>query len=322
VKKIAVLTSGGDAPGMNAAIRAVVRGALYHKMEVYGIERGYEGLINGEIKELEVSSVSDILQRGGTWLKTARSKRFMTPEGFQRALDMLENFQIDGLVVIGGDGSLRGGLELTKAGITVIGLPGTIDNDLSYTDYTIGFDTAVNTVLSAIGNIRDTSSSHERSTVVEVMGRHCGDIALYAGITGGAESILIPEEPVDINKICRTLIQGKNRGRLHSIILRAEGVEMCSDDLAKTIEERTGMETKIVVLGYIQRGGSPTARDRMLASRMGYKAIELLLQDGMTSKAVGIKGDDIVYYDLEEALKMPRCHDDEKLMDLAGILSI
>lgn len=321
MKRIAVLTSGGDAPGMNAAIRAVVRGALYHKMEVYGIERGYEGLINGEIKELEVSSVSDILQRGGTWLKTARSKRFMTPEGFQRALDMLENFQIEGLVVIGGDGSLRGGLELTKAGITVIGLPGTIDNDLSYTDYTIGFDTAVNTVLSAIGNIRDTSSSHERSTVVEVMGRHCGDIALYAGITGGAESILVPEEPVDINKICRTLIQGKNRGRLHSIIIRAEGVEMCSDDLAKTIEERTGMETKIVVLGYIQRGGSPTARDRMLASRMGYKAIELMLQEGMTSKAVGIKGDDIVYYDLEEALEMPRCHD-RNLMDLAGILSI
>lgn len=321
MKRIAVLTSGGDAPGMNAAIRAVVRGAIYHKMEVYGIERGYEGLINGEIKQLEVSSVSDILQRGGTWLKTARSKRFMTPEGFQRALDMLENFQIEGLVVIGGDGSLNGGLELTKAGITVMGLPGTIDNDLAYTEYTIGFDTAVNTVLSAIGNIRDTSSSHERSTVIEVMGRHCGDIAMYAGLTGGAESILIPEEPLDINKICRTLIQGKNRGRMHSIILRAEGVEMCSDELAKTIEERTGMETKIVVLGYIQRGGSPTARDRMLASQMGYKAVELLIQEGMTSKAVGIKGDEIIYYDLEEALKMPRKHN-KTVMDLAEILSI
>ncbi|MDF2654643.1 MAG: pfkA [Bacillota bacterium] len=321
MKRIAVLTSGGDAPGMNAAIRAVVRGALYHKLEVYGIERGYEGLINGEIKELTVSSVSDILQRGGTWLKTARSKRFMTPEGFRRALDMLQNFEIEGVVVIGGDGSFRGGLELTKAGITVIGLPGTIDNDLAYTDFTIGFDTSVNTVLSALGNIRDTSSSHERSTVIEVMGRHCGDIALYAGVTGGAESILIPEEPVDMNKICRTLIQGKNRGKMHSVILRAEGVEMSTQELAKTIEERTGMETKVVVLGYIQRGGSPTARDRMLATRMGYKAVELLLEEGMTSKAVGVKGDEIIYYDLEEALNMKGCHD-KSLMELAEIMSI
>jgi len=321
VKRIAVLTSGGDAPGMNAAIRSVVRGALYHKMEVYGIERGYEGLINGDIKELDVSSVSDTLQRGGTWLKTARSKRFMTPEGFHRALDMLENFEIEGLVVIGGDGSYRGGLELTKAGVKVIGLPGTIDNDLACTDFTIGFDTAVNTVLSAIGNIRDTSSSHERSTVIEVMGRHCGDIALYAGLTGGAESILIPEEPVDMNKICRTLIEGKNRGKMHSIILRAEGVEMSTEELARTVAERTGMDTKIVVLGYIQRGGSPTARDRMLASRMGYKAVELLMQEGMTSKAVGIKGDEIVYYDLEAAINMVR-NRDESLMDLAEILSI
>lgn len=321
MKRIAVLTSGGDAPGMNAAIRAVVRGALYHKMEVFGIERGYEGLINGDFKEMTVSSVSDILQRGGTTLKTARSKRFMTPEGYRRALDMLENFEIEGLVVIGGDGSYRGGLELTKAGKVVIGLPGTIDNDLAYTDYTIGFDTSVNTVLSAIGNIRDTSSSHERSTVIEVMGRHCGDIALYAGLTGGAEAIIIPEEPVDINKICRTLIQGKNRGKMHSVILRAEGAEMCTDDLAKVITERTGMDTKVVVLGYIQRGGSPTARDRMLASRMGYKAVELLMQEGMTSKAVGVKGDEIVYYDLEEALGMTRKHD-EALFDLAEILSI
>lgn len=321
MKRIAVLTSGGDAPGMNAAIRAVVRSALYHGMEVYGIQRGYEGLINGEIKEMTASSVSDIMQRGGTFLKTARSKRFMTPEGFQRALDMLRNFEIEGVVVIGGDGSFRGGLELTKAGITVMGLPGTIDNDLAYTDYTIGFDTAVNTVLAAIGNIRDTSSSHERTTVIEVMGRHCGDIALYAGLTGGAESILIPEIPVDMNKICRTLIQGKNRGKMHNIILRAEGVDMCTDDLARTIEERTGMETKIVVLGYIQRGGSPTARDRMLASITGNKAVELLLQDGMTSKAVGIKGDSVVYYDLEEALNLTRTQD-KPLMELSEILSM
>ncbi len=321
MKKIAVLTSGGDAPGMNAAIRAVVRGALHHDMKVYGIERGYEGLINGDFKEMKVSSVSDIMQRGGTFLKTARSQRFMTPEGFKRAIDMLENFEIEGLVVIGGDGSYRGGLELANVGKTVIGLPGTIDNDLSYTDYTIGFDTAVNTVLSAIGNIRDTSSSHERSTVIEVMGRHCGDIALHAGLTGGAESILIPEEPVDINKICRTLIQGKKRGKMHSVIIRAEGVKMSSDELARVISEKTGMDTKVVVLGYIQRGGSPTARDRLLASRMGYKAVELLLQEGMTSKAVGIKGEEIVYYDLEEALNMPRKHDGS-MMELAEILSM
>ncbi|MBR0598795.1 6-phosphofructokinase [Sinanaerobacter chloroacetimidivorans] len=320
MKRIAVLTSGGDAPGMNAAIRAVVRGALYHKIQVYGIERGYEGLINGEIKEMNVSSVSDILQRGGTMLKTARSKRFMTPEGFQRAMDMLENFEIEGLVVIGGDGSFRGGLELTKAGITVMGLPGTIDNDLAYTDFTIGFDTAVNTVLSAIGNIRDTSSAHERSTVIEVMGRHCGDIALYAGLTGGAESILIPEEPVDINAICRKLIQGRNRGKLHNIIIRAEGVEISSQELAQVITDRTGMETKVVVLGYIQRGGSPTAGDRILASRMGYKAIELLMEDS-TSKAIGVCGSEIISYDLETALNMTGKHN-KSLMELADMLSI
>ncbi|MDD2189975.1 MAG: 6-phosphofructokinase [Eubacteriales bacterium] len=320
MKKIAILTSGGDAPGMNAAIRAVTRVALYHNVGVYGIERGFEGLINGEFKELEVHSVSDTMQRGGTWLKTARSERFRTPEGFRRALDMLENFEVKGLVIIGGDGSFRGGLELSKGGITVMGLPGTIDNDLAYTDYSIGFDTAVNTVLSAIGNIRDTSSSHERGTVIEVMGRHSGAIALYAGLTGGAETILTPEEPIDINKVCRVLIQGKNRGKKHNIVICAEGAEITSQDLTKTIIERTGLDMRLVILGHIQRGGSPTARDRMLASRMGYKAVELLLQDGMTSKAVGIKGEQIVAYDLEEALKVERTYD-ESIMDLAEILS-
>lgn len=319
MKRIGVLTSGGDSPGMNAAIRAVVRGGLYNKMEIYGIKRGYEGLIGGDIAELAVSSVSDIIQRGGTVLRTARSERFQTSEGFKRALDMIENFELEGLVVIGGDGSLRGGLDLTKAGVPVIGLPGTIDNDLAYTDVTIGFDTAVNTALSAIGNIRDTSSSHGRATVVEVMGRNCGDIALYAGLSGGAETILIPEAPVDINAVCRKLIQGKNRGKLHSIIIRAEGVSTSSAELADLIEERTGMETKVVVLGYVQRGGSPTARDRLMASRMGYRAVELLLSDS-DSRAVGIKGSEIVDYDLEEALKMKRPHD-ESIIDLAEILS-
>ena len=305
---------------MNAAVRAVVRSAIYNEMKVYGIEKGFEGLINGEIEELGISSVSDILQRGGTILRTARSERFMTPEGRKRAIGMLENFEIEGLIIIGGDGSLKGGLELSKAGIPVIGLPGTIDNDLRYTDFTIGFDTAINTVLGAISNIRDTSSSHERTTVIEVMGRHCGDIALYSGLTGGAEYILIPEIPVDINALCRKIIQGRNRGKLHSIIIKAEGIEMSSQALAELIGERTGMETKIVVLGYIQRGGSPSARDRMLASQMAYRAVEVL-KDYTTSKAIGIRGTEIIACDLADALKSHRPYD-KGILDLADILSI
>ena len=288
-------------------------------MEVYGIMRGYEGLIDGEIEELSVSSVADIIHRGGTVLRTARSQRFRTEEGFKRALDMIENFGIEGLVVIGGDGSLHGALELDRAGVTVMGLPGTIDNDLAYTDFTIGFDTAVNTALYAIGNVRDTTASHGRATVIEVMGRNCGDIALYAGLSGGAETILIPEIPVDISSVCRRLLQGRNRGKRHSIILRAEGVSMSSAELARQIQERTGMETKVVVLGYIQRGGSPTARDRIMASRMGYRAVELLLAES-ESRAIGVRGSDIVDYDLEEALAQKRRHD-ESIIDLAGILA-
>ncbi|MCR5482462.1 MAG: 6-phosphofructokinase [Clostridia bacterium] len=320
MKKIAILTSGGDAPGMNAALRAAVRSAIYYGMEVYGIERGYEGLIDGDIRQMDVSSVGDIMHRGGTILGTARSERFMTQEGQKRAVGMLENFEIEGLVVIGGDGSLRGGLELSKKGVRVMGIPGTIDNDLAYTDFTIGFDTAVNTVLGAISNIRDTSSAHERSTVIEVMGRRCGDIALYAGLTGGAETILIPEIPVDINALCRKVIQGRNRGKKHNLIIKAEGVNISSQELAAVIGERTGVDTKIVVLGYIQRGGSPTARDRMLASRMASKAVELLKDDSL-SKAIGISGDCIVEYDLEEALHMGREFETD-IMKLADILSI
>lgn len=320
MKTIGVLTSGGDSPGMNAAIRAVVRGSLYHNMKVYGIHRGYEGLIEGDFHEMQVSSVSDIIQRGGTILRTARSEAFMTPDGFQRALDVLMSFEVEGLVIIGGDGSMKGGLALDRSGIRVMGLPGTIDNDLAYTEFTIGFDTAVNTVLSSIGNIRDTSSSHNRSTVVEVMGRNCGDIALHAGLAGGAEYILIPEEEVDINALCRKILQGKNRGKLHSLIVRAEGVKVSSEEIATIIQQRTGMETKVVVLGYTQRGGSPTARDRMLASRMGYRAVELLLGDS-TSRAIGIRGAEIIDVDLEEALSMNQCHDNS-IMELSDILSI
>lgn len=320
MKRIGVLTSGGDAPGMNAAIRAVVRGAIYNDMIPYGIRRGYEGLIDGDLYEMNASSVSDIMQRGGTILKTARSQRFMTEDGQKRAMGILKTFGIDGLVIIGGDGSMTGGLQLAREGINIMGLPGTIDNDLAYTEYTIGFDTAVNTVLSALGNVRDTSSSHERTTVIEVMGRHCGDIAIYAGLTGGAEIILTPEREVDVDAICRKMIQGRNRGRLHNIIMKAEGVDISTEELVNQIQDRTGMETKPVVLGYIQRGGSPTAKDRMLASRMGYRAVELL-RDGTRCQAIGIRGAEIINMDIETALKLER-RTNQELLNLADILSI
>ena len=320
MKRIGILTSGGDAPGMNAAIRAVVRGAIYNDMIPYGIRRGYEGLIDGDLYEMNASSVSDIMQRGGTILKTARSQRFMTEDGQKRAMGILKTFGIEGLVIIGGDGSMTGGLQLAREGINIMGLPGTIDNDLAYTEYTIGFDTAVNTVLSALGNVRDTSSSHERTTVIEVMGRHCGDIAIYAGLTGGAEIILTPEREVDVDAICRKMIQGRNRGRLHNIIMKAEGVDISTEDLVNQIQDRTGMETKPVVLGYIQRGGSPTAKDRMLASRMGYRAVELL-RDGTRCQAIGIRGAGIINMDIETALKLER-RTNQELLDLADILSI
>jgi len=302
MRKIGVLTSGGDSPGMNACIRAVVRGAIHLGLEVYGIERGYEGLIDGAVFPMSISSVADIIHRGGTVLRTARSERFMTEEGQNKAVNILQTFGIEGLVVIGGDGSFHGAQKLMEKGIKVVCLPGTIDNDLGYTDFTIGFDTAVNTALYAIGNIRDTSSSHGRITIIEVMGRNCGDLALYSGLAGGAETILIPEVETDVNEMCKKLILGMNRGKLHSIIIRAEGVKVSSEELAKTIFEKTGLETKVVILGYIQRGGSPTATDRLLASRMGIHAVELLQED-ICGKAVGVRGDEIFSMDLDEALE-------------------
>lgn len=305
MKKIGVLTSGGDSPGMNAAVRAVVRKGISLGMEVYGIQRGYEGLLAGEIEKMEWHSVGDILQRGGTILRTARSERFRTEEGQEHAVKMLETFGIEGLVVIGGDGSFKGAMELVKRGIKVVGVPGTIDNDLGYTDYTIGFDTAVNTVLSLISNIRDTSSAHERTTIIEVMGRHCGDIALHAGLAGGADVILIPEVEFDFNEVCRKVLRGQQSGKLHSLILKAEGVEISTSELAEQIEDRTGREARAVVPSHIQRGGTPTGSDRIRASLMGAKAVELLYNDS-ESKAVGISGNEIVAYDLKDALKMKR----------------
>ena len=318
MRKIGVLTSGGDSPGMNAAIRAVVRCGIDAGFEVWGIERGFEGLLDGELRVMDRSSVGDILHRGGTVLKTARSERFMEDRWIDKAADLLKTLNIDGLVVIGGDGSLHGGLKLSERGITVMGLPGTIDNDLNYTDFTIGFDTAVSTVLEAVSKIRDTSSAHDRTSVIEVMGRHCGDIALYSVVTGGAECVLLPEKEEDINRVCRKIIEGSNRGKLHSIIIKAEGTPTPGDELVKIIEEKTGRETKLIVLSYLQRGGSPTMNDRLLATLCAEKAVTLLGEDSK-SKAIGVSDGHIVAYDLADALKMPGTLD-ENLYSLIDVL--
>lgn len=321
-KKIAVLTSGGDAPGMNAALRAVTRCGIDAGMKVYGISRGYEGLIEGEFEELNRHSVSDIMQRGGTILKTARSERFTTEEGQERAFSMLETFGIDFLVVIGGDGTMRGAKDLSAFGKPIICLPGTIDNDLGYTDYTIGFDTAVNTVLEAISKIRDTSSSHERTTVIEVMGRRCGDIAVYAGLAGGAEAVLVPEMPVDINRICNKIILDGNKGRTHSVIIVAEGAPIKTTDLVDEIRRKTGKEVRQVVLSYLQRGGSPTSEDRLLGTRCGAKAIEIIGSadfDG-GSFAVGQVDGEIISMPLDKAINKKRVFNEE-LVGLINVLS-
>jgi 6-phosphofructokinase 1 len=318
MRSIAVLTSGGDAPGMNAAIRAVVRIGLEKGLKVMGVYRGYRGLINGEIFEMNRSTVAEIIQKGGTILKTARCEEFRTQKGREKAANVLKLFGIDGLVVIGGDGAFAGAALLSKLGIAAVGVPGTIDNDLGYTDYTIGFDTALNTVIEAINKLRDTANSHERVSIVEVMGRGCGDIALYGGLAGGAGSILIPEKDFDKNEIYKKIFQGKAKGKLHHLVLVAEGV--CdANGLAREIEEVTGVETRTTILGHIQRGGNPSAFDRILASRMGEKAVDLLME-GKTSSAVGIRGGEIFDVDIEEALSMPRIFD-EKIYNMMRILS-
>ncbi len=326
MKKIAILTSGGDAPGMNAAIRSAVRSAIDKGMEVYGIQRGYDGLLDGELKEMNWASGGDILHRGGTILKTARSSRFMEPKWQEHAVQILETFGIDGVIVCGGDGTLRGGLNLDKRGIRVMAIPVTIDNDLGYTDYTIGFDTAVNTVLGLISNIRDTSSAHERTTIVEVMGRNCGDLALHSGLSGGADVIMVPEIPIEINEVVRKVIRGQSTGKNHSLIVMAEGVEfmggndsISAEALAKLLEERTGREAKSVVPGYIQRGGNPTGRDRMIASLTAEKAVDLLY-DECESRAVGMNGDEVMTFPLAEAAEMKK-EINERIYRLAEILA-
>jgi 6-phosphofructokinase 1 len=319
MKKIAVLTSGGDAPGMNAAIRAVVRSAIYRGLEVIGIKRGYTGLISGDLVPMDLGSVADIIHRGGTILYTARCEEFKTKEGQQKGLKVLREKGIEGLVVIGGDGSFRGAKALAELGVQTIGIPGTIDNDIPCTDFTIGFDTAVNTVIQAVDKIRDTATSHERTYVVEVMGRHAGDIALWAGLAAGAESILIPEEPFDLQAIIDKLQRGVSRGKRHSIIIVAEGAGK-GFEIGEEIHRATGWETRVTVLGHIQRGGSPTAFDRTLASRMGDMAVELLLK-GEGKKMIGIQGGVLKAVDIEEALSTP--HKPElSLYNLASILSI
>ncbi len=307
MKRIGVLTSGGDSPGMNAAIRAVVRKAIYHGLEVYGIYYGYAGLISGDIKKLEIGSVGDIIQRGGTMLYTARCEEFKTETGQKKAIEQLKKFGIEGLVVIGGDGSYRGAEKLTQHGFPTIGVPGTIDNDIPGTDFTIGFDTALNTIINAIDKIRDTATSHERTYVVEVMGRNAGDLALWAGLADGAETIIIPEEKYDMKEIVSRLIRGHNRGKKHSIIIVAEGVGS-GIEFARRIKEETSYETRVTVLGHIQRGGSPTAADRVLASRLGAKAVELLL-DGKAGQTVGIQNNQLVSHDINEILKKPHSVD-------------
>ena len=318
MQRIGVLTSGGDAPGMNAAIRAVVRYAANLNMTVFGIERGYNGLINAEIKRLDSRSVSDTIHRGGTMLKTARCPEFVTEEGMKRAHDVLKAFKIEGLIVIGGDGSFRGIRDLKdKYNYPCVGIPGTIDNDLMYTDYTIGFDSAVNTVVNAINNIRDTMTSHERACIIEVMGRKCGDLAIYAGLAGGAEIMVVPEQKFDLEEICSVINANKLKGKKSDIIVLAEGV--CdAEELKSKMKEKVDISIKTVKLGYIQRGGTPSMADRVLGARCAVKAVDLLKED-KGFRCVGIKNNKIIDMDISEALALPRVFN-EDLYKVAEIL--
>ncbi|GGI40335.1 6-phosphofructokinase [Mammaliicoccus stepanovicii] len=321
MKKIAVLTSGGDSPGMNAAIRAVVRKAIYHDIEVYGVYQGYMGLINDNIKKLELGSVGDIIQRGGTFLYSARCPEFKEKEVREKAIENLEKRGIEGLVVIGGDGSYRGAQRLSEEAknLKTIGVPGTIDNDINGTDFTIGFDTALNTILDAVDKIRDTASSHERTFIIEVMGRDAGDLALWSGLAAGAETILVPEGTSDIKEIAEKIQQGMDRGKKHSIIVCAEGVmtgHQCGEELKKYIN----IDTRVSCLGHIQRGGTPTGMDRVLASRLGGYAVELLMQNE-SAKAVGIKQNQLTCTPFDDIFSAKH-NFDFKMYELANQLSI
>ncbi|WP_144510938.1 6-phosphofructokinase [Bacillus sp. FJAT-22090] len=319
MKRIGVLTSGGDAPGMNAAIRAVVRKAIYEGLEVVGIFHGYQGLIDGNMEVLNLGSVGDIIQRGGTKLYSARCPEFRTEEGQQKAVEQLKANGIEGLVIIGGDGSYRGSMTLTKNGFPCVGIPGTIDNDIPGTDYTLGFDTALNTVIDCIDKIRDTATSHDRTFIIEVMGRDAGDLALWAGLAGGAETIIIPEIEMNMEEVVERLERGTSRGKKHSIIVVAEGV-MSGSEFAAKLMEHANIETRVSVLGHIQRGGSPTGRDRVLASMFGARAVEVLLS-GNGGRAVGIQNHQVVDYDMNEAFEKSE-EFDSNMYQLSKELSI
>jgi 6-phosphofructokinase 1 len=320
MKTIGVLTSGGDAPGMNAAIRAIVRAGIAKGMRVIGIRRGYNGLINGDMIEMNLRSVSDIIHRGGTILYTARSPEFRTEEGMQKAVRVCQEMGIDGIAVVGGDGSFRGASDLSSRGIPCVGLPGTIDNDISSSENCIGFDTAVNTVKEMVDKLRDTTESHDRCSVVEVMGRRAGYIALHAGIAVGATCIIVPEIKTDIEKDIIPKLQNiQKTGKKHFIIVVAEGVGKV-DEIAKLIQDKTGIESRATILGHVQRGGSPTVQDRVMASEMGYYAVELL-SEGIGNRVIVMKDNKVIDYDIHEALKMEKPFE-ERLFNIAHTISI
>ena len=322
MKTIAVLTSGGDAPGMNAAVRAVVRTACVNGIRVLGVIRGYNGLINGDFVELDLRSVSDIIHRGGTKLYSARSVEFATEEGMRKAIRTCQENGIEGVVVIGGDGSFRGARDLSERGIPCVGIPGTIDNDIACCDYTIGYDTCLNTIMDCVDRVRDTTESHDRCTVIEVMGRRAGYLALNAGIAVGATSILIPEIPFDIQRdVIERMQRTQRTDKKHFLIVVAEGVGVDVTELAKEIQAKTGVESRACILGHIQRGGSPTVQDRVMATRMGHYAVKNLLMNNIGNRVVASNHGDVVDYDIFEALNMKK-HIDEKLYKIAMDVSI
>lgn len=308
-KTIGILTSGGDAPGMNAAVRAVTRAALTKGMKVLGILRGYNGLINGDIIEMNARSVSGIIQRGGTILYTARCLEFKTQEGVKKAVDKCKELGLDGIVVIGGDGSFRGAADLSAHGVPCIGLPGTIDNDIACTEYTIGYDTAMNTAMEMVDKLKDTTQSHDRCSVVEVMGRNAGYIAVNVAVAVGAEAAIVVEKGFDIDAIIKNILDNRSSGKTHSVLIVAEGIGNAGQ-IAKDIEEKTGIESRATILGHVQRGGSPTVRDRVVATQMGYHAVELL-EKGIGNRVVGLKDNKVYDVDIQEALSMKKPFEDE-----------
>lgn len=320
MKRIAILTSGGDAPGMNAAVRAVTRKAIFEGLEVYGINYGYAGLVAGDIRRLDIADVGDIIQRGGTFLYSARYPEFATEEGQLKGIEQLKKFGIEGLVVIGGDGSYHGAMALTKHGFPAIGIPGTIDNDIPGTDFTIGFDTAINTVLEAVDRIRDTATSHVRTFIIEVMGRDAGDIALWAGVAGGADEIIIPEQSFNMVDVAKKIQEGRDRGKKHCLIILAEGV-MGGNEFAEELSQHGDFHARVSILGHVVRGGSPTARDRVLASKFGAKAVELLIE-GQGGLCVGLRNNEVTASDIIDTLENGKHKPDMTLYDLNKEISL